>query len=141
MNGKANSGHTHDDRYYTESEVNTLLSGKTNLPIFSSTTAGYNPDWISGASVQSMQIAGKNIIHISASIIKPISGIGSASIAIAYGLTNVTGNWETIVSTQKGHIVKIYGNSDGQVFLSYITSINTQSTGTDYIVGAVACAF
>ena len=28
--GKANSSHTHDDRYYTESEINTKLSGKAN---------------------------------------------------------------------------------------------------------------
>lgn len=28
INGKAASGHTHDDRYYTEAEMNTLLLGK-----------------------------------------------------------------------------------------------------------------
>ena len=30
LSGKANSGHTHDDRYYTETEVDSLLSGKAN---------------------------------------------------------------------------------------------------------------
>lgn len=30
IDGKAASGHTHDDRYYTESEVDTKLSGKAN---------------------------------------------------------------------------------------------------------------
>ena len=30
LNGKANSSHTHDDRYYTESEMNTKLNGKSN---------------------------------------------------------------------------------------------------------------
>ena len=30
LGGKANSSHTHDDRYYTESEVNSMLSGKAN---------------------------------------------------------------------------------------------------------------
>lgn len=30
LNGKAASGHTHDDRYYTESEINTKLNGKAN---------------------------------------------------------------------------------------------------------------
>ena len=30
LDGKANSTHTHDDRYYTEAEVNTKLSGKAN---------------------------------------------------------------------------------------------------------------
>ena len=28
--GASESGHTHDDRYYTESEVNTLLSSKSD---------------------------------------------------------------------------------------------------------------
>ena len=30
LNGKANSSHTHDDRYYTESEMNAKLNGKAN---------------------------------------------------------------------------------------------------------------
>ena len=30
LDGKANSSHTHDDRYYTESEVDTALNGKAN---------------------------------------------------------------------------------------------------------------
>lgn len=30
LNGKANSSHTHDDRYYTETEINDKLNGKAN---------------------------------------------------------------------------------------------------------------
>lgn len=30
LDGKSNTGHTHDDRYYTESEINTKLNGKAN---------------------------------------------------------------------------------------------------------------
>ena len=30
LDGKSNTGHTHDDRYYTETEVNTKLDGKSN---------------------------------------------------------------------------------------------------------------
>ena len=30
LNGKSNTGHTHDDRYYTESEMNSKLSGKAD---------------------------------------------------------------------------------------------------------------
>lgn len=30
LNGKSNIGHTHDDRYYTESEMNTKLAGKSD---------------------------------------------------------------------------------------------------------------
>jgi hypothetical protein len=30
LSGKSDVGHTHDDRYYTESEINTKLNGKSN---------------------------------------------------------------------------------------------------------------
>ena len=30
LSGKSNTGHTHDDRYYTESEINSKLGGKAN---------------------------------------------------------------------------------------------------------------
>lgn len=30
LNGKANSSHTHDDRYFTESEITTKLAAKAN---------------------------------------------------------------------------------------------------------------
>lgn len=30
LDGKSNTGHTHDDRYYTETEINTKLDGKSN---------------------------------------------------------------------------------------------------------------
>lgn len=30
LDGKSNTGHTHDDRYYTESEMNTKLAGKSD---------------------------------------------------------------------------------------------------------------
>lgn len=33
LNGKSNIGHTHDDRYYTESEINTKLNGDSKNPI------------------------------------------------------------------------------------------------------------
>ena len=31
LNNKANSSHTHDDRYYTESEINSKLNGKSDI--------------------------------------------------------------------------------------------------------------
>ena len=31
LDGKSNNGHTHDDRYYTETEMDTKLSGKANI--------------------------------------------------------------------------------------------------------------
>lgn len=53
LNGKANSSHTHDDRYYTESEIeskvstlNTAINGKANSShnhvVFKNITSGYD---------------------------------------------------------------------------------------------------
>lgn len=49
IDGKASSSHTHDDRYYTESEVDTKLSGKANI-----VSNGY----MSGVDVTGIQGAG-----------------------------------------------------------------------------------
>ena len=38
LNGKASSSHTHDDRYYTESEINSKLATKVNSSTFTSHT-------------------------------------------------------------------------------------------------------
>jgi len=37
LDGKSDTGHTHDDRYYTESEMDTKLSGKQNTLTFDTT--------------------------------------------------------------------------------------------------------
>lgn len=45
VNGKAASSHTHDARYYTETEVNNLLAAKANLgviPVNPTSTSGLN---------------------------------------------------------------------------------------------------
>ena len=48
--GKSNTGHTHDDRYYTETEMNTLLAGKQASGSYAPAT-GIAPSAISGTAV------------------------------------------------------------------------------------------
>ncbi len=50
LNGKANTSHTHDDRYYTESEMNTKLNGKAN----SSHTHNYAGSGSAGGTANSV---------------------------------------------------------------------------------------
>ena len=50
VDGKANASHTHDDRYYTESEMNTKLNGKAN----SSHTHNYAGSGSAGGTANSV---------------------------------------------------------------------------------------
>lgn len=58
LNGKASSNHTHDDRYYTESEIdskvsslNSAINGKANSShSHFSVTSSYNMNWVDDSS-------------------------------------------------------------------------------------------
>ena len=68
---KADSGHTHDDRYYTESEINTKLSGKSdtshthsayvNQNAFSNVTVGSTTIAADSATDTITLVAGNNV--------------------------------------------------------------------------------
>lgn len=57
LDGKSNTGHTHDDRYYTESEVDSKLNGKANSS-HSHTVANITDISISKASAGYITIGG-----------------------------------------------------------------------------------
>jgi len=50
LNGKSDVGHNHDDRYYTEQETDTLLSGKANTADLGALAAKDKADWNSDLS-------------------------------------------------------------------------------------------
>ena len=56
LNGKSNTGHTHDDRYYTESEINTKLAGKSDTS--HSHTTHLTTDIATGADLNTITTAG-----------------------------------------------------------------------------------
>lgn len=73
-NTYAPSTHTHDDRYYTESEINTKLA-KTSIWI------GWNSDWIIAKSVQAIEcnslVCIYGIIQIKAGLTAQSANLGS----------------------------------------------------------------
>ena len=56
LNGKSNTGHTHDDRYYTESEINTRLAGKSDTS--HSHTTHLTTNIATGADLNTITTAG-----------------------------------------------------------------------------------
>lgn len=56
LNGKSNTGHTHDDRYYTESEINTKLAGKSDT--YHSHTTHLTTNIATGADLNAITTAG-----------------------------------------------------------------------------------
>lgn len=50
LDGKSNNGHTHDDRYYTETEMDTKLSGKANISHGHSSITLFGTNTINGTA-------------------------------------------------------------------------------------------
>lgn len=50
LDGKSNNGHTHDDRYYTETEMDTKLSGKANISHGHSSLTLFGTNTINGTA-------------------------------------------------------------------------------------------
>ena len=65
LNGKANSNHTHDDRYYTENEIDNKLGGKVPTSSNSSITVQADADSSSTSEYISLRAGGNELKIIS----------------------------------------------------------------------------
>lgn len=63
LGGKSNTGHTHDDRYYTESEINSKLAGKSDTS--HSHTTHLTTDIAASADLNTITTAGWYKCHVS----------------------------------------------------------------------------
>lgn len=70
LSGKANSSHTHDDRYYTESEIDTKLSGKADSSHTHSTATTSANGFMSSSDKAKLDgiAAGANTITVDSSL-------------------------------------------------------------------------
>ena len=68
LSGKADSDHTHDDRYYTESEINNKLSDKADSDHTHSTASGSSAGLMSAADKSALDILELRTQNIYASI-------------------------------------------------------------------------
>lgn len=74
--GKSNNGHTHDDRYYTESEINSKLNGKAN----SSHTHNYaGSSSVGGAANSAVKLATARTVSNNEDFVMSFSYDGSAN--------------------------------------------------------------
>jgi hypothetical protein len=93
LNDKANSSHTHDDRYYTESEVDTFLAGKQASGSYATLTDGkvpslqlpsYVDDVIEAANLAALPVSGETSkIYVTLDSNKTYRWSGSAYVEIS----------------------------------------------------------
>ena len=99
-NGKANASHTHDDRYYTETEVNSALAGKeaalgnpaTSGYVLSSSNTGTRT-WIAPPTSVTVGVAVGNVQAVAAPVSNVSVGSGSHTISLT------AGDWHKVTAT------------------------------------------
>ena len=96
--GKANSNHTHDDRYYTETEVNNLLNGKAN----SSHTHGASDISSLASTIQSL---------INSGGISMVKSVQRGSSSLADGTSAATSTTVTISSVNTAKSILIVNST------------------------------
>ena len=104
LNTKANSSHTHDDRYYTESEVNNLLNNKANQSTVSSiqtTVNSLNTKYINGTQIDTLsspkQITSHGIFRYASMDVNAINSNVSSSNGKISTEDGGTGDYHAIV--------------------------------------------
>ena len=104
LNTKANSSHTHDDRYYTESEINNLLNNKANQSTVSSiqtTVNSLNTKYINGTQIDTLsspkQITSHGIFRYASMDVNAINSNVSSSNGKISTEDGGTGDYHAIV--------------------------------------------
>lgn len=113
LGGKSDTGHTHDDRYYTEAEIATLLSGKSNAD-HTHGTAGLDNDSVTYDKLQ-------NISATARLLGRKTSGAGNAEEITASEALDFLGStrgqvlfrgasaWQTLSPGTAGHVLQTGG--------------------------------
>jgi len=122
LNGKSNTGHTHDDRYYTESEMNTKLAGKSDTSHSHSTHL--TTEIAAGADLNTVTTAGWYKCSASATA----AGLKNCPTKIAFAMevllnAGVTQKvYEYTSSVPKVYIRNFYYNAWGEWKRIYTTA-------------------
>ena len=122
LNGKSNTGHTHDDRYYTESEINTKLAGKSDTS--HSHTTHLTTDIAKGADLNTITTAGwyKCPESVTAAGLKhcPTQIAFAMEVLLNAGVTQKL--YEYDISVPKVYIRNFYYNAWGEWKRVYTTA-------------------
>src|SRR5574344_10330 len=135
-------GHTHDDRYYTESEVNNLLDGKANTSgTYSSLTVGN-----ASTATKADKLTTTRTISLAGDVIGSTSFNGSANASISTTLSNIDASKITSGTIDIARIpkaalaeLKIVENDDARFALTTSDiqngdTVKVESTGKMYYV-------
>ena len=136
LNGKANNSHTHDDRYYTESEMNAKLNAKQNTVTGgASTVVSAN---LTGNRVVVSNTAGKiGVSGVSSGELNNLSGSRSNiqdQIDTKASIVNIPGNYKlragtTVRNIEGGYTYDLF--TDGE--LNQMLGVNNVSNLTCFV--------
>lgn len=122
LNSKSNTGHTHDDRYYTESEINSKLAGKSDTSHSHSTHV--TTDIATGADLNTITTAGwyKCSASVTAAGLKhcPTQIAFAMEVLLNAGVTQKVYEYDS--STPKVYIRNLYDGTWGEWKRVYTTA-------------------
>ena len=107
--GKSDTGHTHDDRYYTESETNALLGDKVEVSVFDShvndttvhVTAEEKASWNGKAELSDIPTT----LPANGGNADTVDGLHASDIATTTYVDGKIGNIDTILDSINGEVV------------------------------------
>jgi hypothetical protein len=111
--------HTHDDRYYTETEVNSLLAGKQASGSYAAATHTHSADDITSGTLANARTTATSANTASAIVARDASGNFSAGVITASGLSGNSVISRTLATEVSATSQINYNNYSGQ-FLSKV---------------------
>ena len=134
--GKAASSHTHDDRYYTETEMNALLAGKQASGSYAAASHGHAISDTTGLQTAlDSKVSGSNLGLVKAWVnfnhgrmLGVTNAANGESIAVTAGSSSGTWNSTTAFSTGQIGII-YYVTSAGAVPNASLGGINVSTLG------------
>ena len=142
--GKAAASHTHDDRYYTETEMNTLLAGKQAAGSYAASSHNHDASNITSGTLANARTTATSDNTVNAIVARDASGNFSAGTITANSFRARGGQPGSAGISNNGFSFGAPGDNDSGMFSSadgqlefFVNSTEkARFTNTDFMIGA-----